>query len=255
MILTRRILSFTAPVLFGVCFIGLISAISGLWWWVGALFVLACLTSGFLLQWHIFSARFFWITVPLLLLLLTSAGVIIVVPNEWIRLAYAVVAVAMSGVYIEDVFILYYQPQKYTQLSLPQFSLFLNVWSAYGIGLLMFATALLNIVDMWVMLLIAAVFGLYLGGHVLWSFALWKKELWFIPCVFALMLTELTWILLALPFSFVVTAFLLCIMVYILSTLTQLSYRNAFTFDTVVRPVVISLVGSVAILLTTQWFY
>ncbi|MCW1930432.1 MAG: hypothetical protein KIH62_003890 [Candidatus Kerfeldbacteria bacterium] len=255
MILARRILPFFAPLVFALVFVGLLTSVHLLWWWVAMLCLSACICSAFLLQWKIFTARFFWITMPLLVLLLTSAGVMVMVPSASIRIAYACVAVVMAGVYIEDVFILFFQAHKYTQLSLPQFCIFLNVWSAYGLGLVMFTVLLLHLAPLWVLLLSAGVFGLYIGGHVLWSFALWKKTLWVIPLISVALVVECTWVLTLLPFSFIVSAFLLCILVYILLTFIQLIYRNAFTFDTVMRPTVIALVGSIAILLTTRWFY
>lgn len=255
MILTRRILPFVISLVVGLGFYGIFIAIDALVWWLIMLSVAVSLACAFLLQWKVWSAQFFWITTPLLFLVITSAGVAVMVPNEWMSVAYVIVAAIMTGVYIEDVFIMLFQSYKYTQLSLPLFCIFLNVWSAYGLALIGFTALLLHITQPWVVIVVAGIFGLYLGGHILWSFALWKKQMWSIPVITALLLAEYAWILTTLPFSFIVTAFLFAIVVYALSSYIQLIYRNAYTFDTMIRPTIVSVLGSMAILLTTRWFY
>lgn len=270
MILLRRIIPFFSPL---ILFFGFFE----LWlnpqdWrlWSGVLLLTVFLSVAFLMQWKWRTREFWAVSFPILSFILGGVGLLLFFENLWFQLAFVAVITILFGTYLENIFIFYYQPQRYSHLSIPNLSFFLLLFSIFSLFTTAFAiqfvgliTRLMLILDIpagvspfvsqGLLALVGLLFGAAVMAHMLWSYKLLSPEHRYAIPLFGLLCAQLMWVMQYLPVAFYVSGMWVTVIAYAVLATTQLHFRKILTRRLLVQYVVIALLASVLILASSQW--
>lgn len=254
MILLRRILPFLSPALLAIFFVWLI--LDPVEWrtWTAAIAATAFLTILLMTHWRILSADFWAMLFPIAGLLIGGTGVLFFADFPELQWGIAGMLVFLFALYTENMFVFYYQPQKYTVLSLPNLSFFINVFAAFGLFSFGYALNLINIAPAWVVALIGAVYSLLFIMHVMWSYKLLHKRYLNVIVIMSVLIAQLIWTLQFWPVSFYVNGVIVAVAFFLVASLVQLALRNVLEKKLIWQYIGMSTVGVAAVLLTTRWF-
>lgn len=270
MILLRRIIPFLSPLI-------LFSGFFGLWlhpqdWrvWSGGLLFTVFFSVAFLMQWKWRTREFWAVCFPILSFIIGGVGLLLFFESVWIQLAFAFTISILFGTYLENIFIFYYQPQRYSRLSIPNLSFFLLLFSIFSLFTTIFAIQFVGLITRWMLILeippgaspfvsqgllalVGFLFGMAVMAHMLWSYKLLTPEHRYAIPFFGLICAQLIWIFQYLPVAFYVNGMWITIIAYAVLACTQLHFRKILTRRLLVQYVVIALVASALILGTSQW--
>ncbi|MFC1598356.1 hypothetical protein ACFL2M_02370, partial [Patescibacteria group bacterium] len=131
MVLRRRILPVAGAVALAALYSGLI--LRPLEWrgWAIAIGVFVFVSLFFLMKWKWESLDFWYMLFPMAALTIGGTGLLFFLDKPLYQWLFAAILVVVYGVYTENVFIYYYQPQKYTNLSLPNLSFYMNTFASF----------------------------------------------------------------------------------------------------------------------------
>jgi hypothetical protein len=253
MILLRRILPFLSPALLAVFFVALI--LDPLEWqqWTLLIGITAFLTVLMMTHWRILTSDFWAMLFPVASLLTGGIGMLFFADFAALQWSIAGVLVFLFALYTENMFVFYYQPQKYTVLSLPNLSFFINVFGTFGLFSFAFALHLINIVPMWLILVVGSTHALFFMMHVLWSYKLFNAKNIPVLIAMSILIAQLIWVIQYWPVSFFVDGLLIAMAFFMISSIMQLSLRSVLEKKLVWQYLGISSLGVIAVLLTTKW--
>ncbi|MBI2410316.1 MAG: hypothetical protein HYV32_00270 [Candidatus Kerfeldbacteria bacterium] len=253
MILLRRIIPFCASLYLIALFFGLF--LRGYEWrvWVAQMAALIILSIGSMVEWKFRSKDFWLLAFPLVSLLAGGVGLLFFLNTTLTIVILASALVIAFGVYLESVFTYRYQPQKYTQLSLPNISLFINTFSGFSIFATAYAVNLINLLPDWAIPLIAFGFTLAMMIHIFWGYKIEYRP--YIGTIFlvALLMAELTWVLHFWPTTFFVNGIIMAIALYSVPSLIHLRLREILTKQLVIQYSIVSLLAILFVMMTSQW--
>ncbi len=209
--------------------------------------------AGFMMQWKFLTARFWMILFPIAMLLFGGTGLLFFLRSQLSQIGLIVFLVVMYGLYLEDVFILNYQNYKYSSLSLPNISFFINTFAGFCLFACGFALDLIGVVPMWLITLCAFFFSSAMMLHLFWSYNIWEKKHLLTVFMLALTVTELVWVLQFWPTAFFVNSMLIAIVLYCVPSIIQLHIRNALSRQSIIRYVALAVVMTVSVVTTSQW--
>lgn len=253
MILARRVIPFFAPLGLALCYIAIL--LSPQYWlqWgiVSTAFVVV--VAGFMLQWKVWTLRF-WMTVfPMVMLLVGGTGLLLFLQSPLMQYSLAAFLVIMYGLYLEDVFTLNYQQYKYTSLSLPNIAFFMNTFAGFCLFACGYALHLIGLVPVWLITVSAFCFSCAMMFHVFWSHNIWDRKHVITVFMLSLMVTEFVWVLQFWPTAFFVNGLLIAIILYSVPSIVQLHIRNALSRQALIRYVSIAVITIVSVVATSQW--
>lgn len=270
MILLRRLIPFIAPITLCVIYVGLWIAPLEWRWWVGASLATAIFSLMFLMQWRWRTKEYWALLFPLLGFLIGGTGVLLFLNSVWYQLLLVALMAILSGVYLENIFIFFYQPQRYSHLSIPNISFVLLILSLFTLFTAGFAMQFVGLLSRWLLLLnlpgqlaslisqgSLTLIGFLLGAavmtHMLWSYKLMSPAHRSVIWLFGLVCAELLWVLQLLPTAYFVNGMFATILCYGTLACLQLHLRQILTRQLIAQYVVISLVAIAIVFATSQW--
>ncbi len=253
MILARRVVPFFGIVLVAGSYTGLLLNPERwqLWSAIILLWVLGSVL--FLLHWRPLSLAFWAALMPLAVLLCGGTGVLFFLDVAVSRWIFAVVLVLLYGVYTETLFVYHYQPQLYTNLSLPRLSLYLITIGSVCLFSFFWALHLIGALSVWLLVVLAMVIMAAIMLHILYSYQLWSDENLVLVLLTALLFGEVAWVLQYWPAAFYVNGMVMGLVVYLVPSIVLMQLRGALNRRVLWRYAMMSIIALVLILTTTQW--
>jgi hypothetical protein len=253
MILIRRTIPFATPLLLGGLLIGLVVNIA-LWpWWLGAIAAVVAVSQAHLMQWRVLTAEFWWSFVPALLWVGGGVGYFLFVVSpvyQWLMIA---VVSIVYGVYTENVFTYYFQPQKYAHLSLPKLSYYMMIIATFFLFSSLYALDLINSIPFWVTLAVAPVVMGVITALVFRGYAVLDRKNMRYIIWSAVAALEAAWVVQFLPTSFVVNGALLALLVYVVPSIFVMVARDAIDKSAVIQYGAVATIAAAVVLATAQW--
>lgn len=253
MILARRILPFIVTLLLALLYVELFFQPTLYVWWSAGIGIVALASVAFMTKWKFASVHFWWALFPLVSFLFGGTGLLFFLDQPLYRILWVIFLVMMVGFYFEDLFMYYYQPQKYSPLSLARLSFVMNIVASFSLFSFLFGYQLIGLVQSWLLPLIAMAYAMAMMTHMLWSYKIWGPHAGWVILLFGLFTAELVWILHFLPTVYFVNGILVGIVLYCLASLVQMKFRQIINRALTLRYVLISSMLVLSILSTSQW--
>lgn len=252
MILLRRALPIVGPLFLIGMFSGLLFH-PALWlWWMAGVGAILFFCIALMTKWALRSVNFWLSLFPPASLMIGSVGFLFFLNSIVAQIIFISVVIIFYGIYLEAVFIYYYQPQKYTNLSLSNLSFSVNVFSIFLLSSFGFALQLIRVVPIWILVLVSVIYTVGFMLHMLISYKIWNNNTKPVVMV-ALLAAEMVWALHFLPTAYYVNGILMAIMLYCVPALIQYHLRDALTKRALWQTISISLIALIVVLSTSQW--
>lgn len=254
MILLRRILPFLVPTIIALLMSRLI--IDPTEWRSIVISIAAVILVSIILmtQWHILSSDFWGMLFPLFSFFLGGIGLLFFVNIPELQWIMSAVLVLLCALYIENVFVFYYQPQKYTVLSLPNLSFFLNIFTAFTLFSFVYALELINLTSLWHILLVATLFSFFFFLHLLWSYKLLQKKNLSLLFIGTVIMVECIGVLQLWPVAYYVKGVIIAIIFFLFGSCMQLALRQLLAKKIILQYTLMCALSLLAVLLTARWF-
>lgn len=253
MILLRRIIPFAATVFMAACYVGLLLVIEEWRVWVGLIAASVIFSVLLMVKWKWNSADF-WVTLyPALIWVGGGTGLLFFVDVVLYQWALVALITIVFGIYIENVFTFYYQPQKYTNLSLPNLSFYMMVLSTFFLFVFGFNLELINLLPFWILPIAVFIHSMTLMLLLMRGYNVAIREQLFAVFFFSIIITQGVWILQYWPTTAFVNGMIVLIMVYYLPSLLLMKARDAVQQRAVIQYSIISIILFLLTVLTSQW--
>ncbi len=253
MILFRRIIPFASSVLAGAFLSGLLFNPLEWRWWIAGCAAVVCASIAVLTLGKNAHGSFLQLLFPLLLLCTGGLGAFFFISSILYQTVFLLVLVVLIGVYIETVFIYLYHPQKYSALSMPNFTFIIHVISVFLLAAFGFALHLVRLVPGWALVVVGIVVVSMVMAHILLLYKVWDRKHVFLVVIPALLTAELVWALQFWPTAYFVNGIIIAIMLYCVAALIQQHLREVQTKRTVIQTVSISILALLIVVSTSQW--
>lgn len=253
MILTRRILPFLVPLILAALMWGLLGHSQEWVTYIAALAAVVVFSIAMMVEWKWRTIEFFGLLFPYCVGVAGGIGYLLFL--ERIGLQYFTIGLIalLSGIYLENVFTYRYQPQKYTQFSLPNFSLFLLTSASFCLFSAGFGLELTNVIEYTTLVAFAAVFALATMVYLVWGYQIPKGKRIAAILLPTVLMAELVWVLKFWPTAFFVNGLIIAVFIYAVPTLIQLQLRERMTKKLWRQYAIVSGVVLTAVILTSQW--
>lgn len=219
--LIKRYLVFVSPIVLGVILEGFIlfprmiylSLGLGLLWIFGVLF--------YVIKDTLFTKQFLYFVVPPLSLLLATVMVILFFERALMRHLFNWGYVLLLMLYLENLFIYYYSPEKYQAYSLENISKtyafissFLFISGLYGFSILVG-------IPLWIISLVLIGWVILLTQQIFWVSGISRSGSMFYSIIIAIIVFEFLWVLAFLPIDLYVYGLIMALLMYLLTELTR----------------------------------
>jgi hypothetical protein len=156
-------------------------------------------------------------------------------------------------VYLETIFVFYYQPQKYTILSLPTVNFFFSVFALCTLAISGSALQLIGVLPQWFCVIATGVIVFLLLMHLLWSYRIISRRAILAAFVVTVVFMELWWALHYWPVTFWVQGFVAAAFFYMIAPLFQLTFRGIVTKAIIRQTISVGTVLLIVVLSTARW--
>ncbi|HLD21488.1 MAG TPA: hypothetical protein VJB65_01150 [Patescibacteria group bacterium] len=253
MVLTRRIIPFTAPLFFGAFLFALFMRQDDWKIFVMSMLVLTIVSIAFMVEWRVRSAQFWGLLFPVFSMNMGGIGLLFFLDSILYRILLSVVLILFFGVYLENVFTFRYQPQKYVLLSLPNLSSFMNTFSGFTVCTVGFALHLIDYLPIWVLTLLSFALSIAMMFQVLWSYQIPLSGHGISILLVSLLVAEGVWVLQFWPTNFFVNGMIVAVVLYCVPSLLLMKLRGILTKKLTIQYVVVSAVTVISVIATAQW--
>ncbi len=253
MILARRILPFLGTAI-------VLLSYSWLLWrpasWVTALLVILVwvfFSTLFLAHWKWRSASFWASLFPIAAFLAGGSGMLFFVGSSLGRWIFIVVLAGVYAVYTETIFVYYYQPQLYTNLSLPRLSYYALTLGGFFSFSFLWALQLIGVFPVWMITVLAFLYTAAVMLHILRGYQLWEDQHLSLVILVSLLVAETVWVLQFWPTAFYINGLMTALVIYFVPSMAMMYLRDTLTKQVLFRYTVVSILVIVAVLATSQW--
>jgi hypothetical protein len=253
MILLRRILPFIAPLFLGACILGILFRPLEWQQWLKTIAILVILSLAFMMKWEWRRAHFWGTLFPAVVTVSGGVSLLFFLHQPIYQWVVSILVVIIYGLYLENVFTYQYQPIKYTSSSLPNMSLFMNTFGAFGLATAGYGMVLVEIIQPWMLTVGAFVFSIALLLHIFWSYQVDRNKR-LVPTILSVfIITEMVWVLHFWPTAYFVNGVMVGILIYGLPTIMQLQLRGTLKRSLWLQYAIISIVALIIVAFTAQW--
>lgn len=253
MILLRRIIPFIGSALLIASYAGVL--LRPLEWQIWTIFIAVITSLSILIMtnWKWKTAEFWSFFYPLLVWMIGGTSLLFFVTIGWVQWVLAALIIIVYAGYTENIFTYIYQPQRYTNLSLPNLAFYLMVAGTFTMATAGFGLEFIQVIPYWLIIVLAGLHGGVMMTLHLRGYNALKRQQWPTIGVSALLLAQLAWVLQYWPTAFIINGMLMAIMVYSVPSLFLAIARDSLQRAQIIQYSSITLIALIATLASAQW--
>jgi len=206
-----------------------------------------------LIEEKIFSKDFFYLSLLPFLLVFSTIGFLILLNIAILRHAVIVVFVIILGIYLENIFVFFNQPQKYLSYSLENLSAFINLLVFFLTLIYLNAFSIFLNLPIWLLSLILIVITALLLLQSFWINKINDYYKFVYLIIINVVVLEFFWALSFLPTNFYVISIFLAIIYYLIFGIFKAKLNKKLDKKLIMRYIVISSILIFTIILTSPW--
>jgi len=199
------------------------------------------------------TAEFFLIVTTPVFLAIGTFLFLLFLESWWLPQIIALFTSIMIGIYLENIYLRRYNPEKYQEYSLANISSFMNLFLFYEISAALFGFIVFLRFEVWAASLIIIAIAFFITHQNLWIVSPDFTKNWLYIIIVPFVAGELFWVMNFLPSSIYVNAFILAVMYYIVMGLAKNQVLRIINRRIFFRYAYIGGISLVVVLATAKW--